>query len=341
MEGLMEALVSLFESIVGFAGQTVGILGSLLRLPAIIPFIIMIIVFVVAFKNTGTLWGTILFLFGGGLTIFIIVSFFFWPFLFKGSENNLNSCYKSAGNNPVAIEICDGIGSGFKFESNKSSSSSNGSSTSTIVIIEDPDSEEEPEEVVRTFKKDALKTLTANWNLKPSDWPSELPGQLVGPNDVPYPVKVFFSCENRGATKINEKWQMRLVWENSGVDSVTLEVNGFFAREDKGGFNADPNGSMTIGTGTWDEICPSCYTDKVVSTPTTSPTQPAATPAIGTKSPFPQTICGYWGYFFTNQGWQVVPTTDGKPDFGKPSSLAYATQDIKKRCPAQALPPTP
>lgn len=126
-------------------------------------------------------------------------------------------------------------------------------------------------QVIRTWNREALTKLSAGWNLLPGDWPSKTTGQLVSPASLPQGVKAGFVCNNCKflTGKADERWTVTLIDTKGNSDQVSMEVNGFFARDSKG-FNANPAGSESSGTGSWEVLCPSgCFTDTViVPTPT-------------------------------------------------------------------------
>lgn len=333
MESLMEALVALVKNLISLAGQGVGLLGSIIALPGIIGLAIGGFIYWLAWKQTKSILGSLLWLLFSFVIIFVISSWVFWPFLFKGSENSLTNCYETAGTNSKQIAVCNAINNGFVV-----SASAQTQSQPIITVVEPVP--ENPKQFVRKFKENALELLTQGWNLTPPDWPSELQGQLVGPKDVPQDVELNFECNNPVASLKNEKWNVTVSGVISGIGqrSVTLQTNGYFVR-DKDGFNAKP-GTTIVGTGTWDDTCPTCYVDKPVSTPTPVPTPTAVIPSI-TEVKFPQPICGYWGFKYQSGMWLVVPTTGGQADFSHATSVAKATGDINNRCPGESLPATP
>ncbi|NMA30052.1 MAG: hypothetical protein GX943_03300 [Candidatus Pacebacteria bacterium] len=334
MEALINAVLNLFKNLVILAGQGISVLGNVIALPGFIGLLIGGVFCFVAWKQTRNAVGAILWLLFAFATVFIISSYVIWPFLFKGSQNSLTNCYESAGSNSRQIAVCDSINNGFVVSASAQTQSQ------PIITVVEPPVLENPIFFNRMFKDNALELLTQGWNLNPPDWPRDIPGQLVGPKDVPQDVELNFECNNPVASLKNEKWNVTVSGVISGIGqrSVTLQTNGYFVR-DKDGFNAKP-GTTIVGTGTWDDTCPTCYVDKPVSTPTPVPTPTAVIPSI-TEVKFPQPICGYWGFKYQSGMWLVVPTTGGQADFSHATSVAKATGDITSRCPGESLPATP
>jgi len=325
IQTLWESLLQLLSNIILFIGQLFTVGGKMIALPGFLGLAIGLILFAIAYKKTEHLLGSLLLLGGAGLTVFIIVSYLLWPFLFKGSENSVTSCYKAAGTNIAAVSICDSISSGFV-----PPSTTPGEQTPVVVV---PPTDPDDQQVVRTFKANALEILILGWNLKP-------PGttNLINPADVPQGIMLSFECDNPIATRQNEVWKVTIsgIVPGLGQKSLVIETNGYFARD---GFKAKP-GTSVVGTGTWEEVCPSCYTDVVVTPPPQPTPTPAPAPAT-TQVAFPELICGYWGWLLQSGNALVVPTTGGQPDFAHAVSQAAAAADIAKRCPGETLPAPP
>lgn len=334
MESLMEALVALVKNLISLAGQGVGLLGSIIALPGIIGLAIGGFIYWLAWKQTKSVLGSLLWLLFSFVIIFVISSWVFWPFLFKGSENSLTNCYETAGTNSKQIAVCNAINNGFVV-----SASAQTQSQQTPIIVVEP-VPENPKQFVRKFRENALELLTQGWNLTPPNWPSDMQSQLVGPEDIPAGLTISFSCQNQISVLKNEIWDINIsgIVPGIGQKSLNLKANGYFAR-DKKGFDAK-NNTTIVGTGTWENACSQCYVDEEILQPTPVPTLTPAPPAV-TKVQFPQPVCGYWGYFFSGGAWLVVPTTGGQADFSHATSVAKATGDINNRCPGESLPATP
>ena len=322
IDQLWESLLQFATNVVFLAGQGFAVAGEIIAIPGFIGLAIGITLFVIAYKKTKNLIGALLLLLGSGITIYIIVSFLLWPFLFKGSANSVTSCYKAAGTNQAAIKVCDTVSRGFIPPTTP------GEQTPVVIV---PPADPDDQQVVRTFKANALEILTLGWNLKPPGASSN----LVKPANVPQGLMVFFECDNPIAARKNEIWKVTVSGNVPGLGqkTITLETNGYFARD---GFDAKP-GTSVAGTGSWEQACSSCYTDVVV----TPPPQPTPAPAPTTQVAFPELICGYWGWLFQSGNALVVPTTGGQPDFAHAVSQAAAAADIAKRCPDEALPAPP
>lgn len=332
IDQLVESLLFFLQNVVYLAGQGLMLFSKVIALPGFFSLLISALAARWAWKNTQNVVGALSLFFGSWLVIYFTASFMLFPFLFKGAANSLTSCYKAAGTNAPSLSVCDTLAQGFVWNEGSA-----GPQTTLPPIIYNHTTPEPENQVVRTFKANALEILTKNWNLSPPDWPRDIPGQLVGPADLPQGFSASFKCDNPIATLKNEKWKVTISGDVPGLGRKTLvlEANGYFAT-DKDGFNAKSDTSI-IGTGSWEDVCPECYTDVVV----TPPPQPTPTPApAAQKVPFPKLICGYWGYIFQGE-WQVVRTTGGQPDYSRPVSQASASADINKRCPGETLPAPP
>ncbi|HAP37908.1 hypothetical protein A2574_00800 [Candidatus Shapirobacteria bacterium RIFOXYD1_FULL_38_32] len=324
-EKKMDAIVQMFLDILGALLQLLSMLVTFVTgfvsVPGAIGLLVAMLVFYVAWRETKNALGAVILLVVSFLTVYIISAFVVWPFLFGGSSASLKSCYESAGSDQASLAICQGIGQ--KPASQLQSAPPVVSQPQGLAPTQAP-------QVVRQFRKDGLSILSKAWNLFPGDWPSQLAGQLVGPAQIPVGVKASLVCTNCQllTSKTDERWSLTLTdtSSGSGMVPVTLTVNGYFARESKG-FNANPSGSESVGTGSWEQICSTCYTDLIV--PTATPTPPPAViitppPAAGAVSWTPQlfapqkivgigTVCGKAVASNGQQlGW--IPCSNGQPD---------------------------
>lgn len=332
MEALVEAVLSLVKNIVFLVSQFVDILGAAIVVPGIVVLILAILIWWIAWKNTKNVLGTLIAIFAFFGATYVISAYVFFPWMYKGSDAAINSCVANATNEKQKA-LCNKLLTSDYVIAATVQTPLGG----TIIINDDPDP---VITMVREFKSDALTILVKGWNSFPPDWPRNIPGQLVGPQDVPKGLIVTFSCDNAIAGVGNERWVVTVMGDVPGIGqkSVEIEANGYFVR-DTSGFNAKP-GTSIIGTGTWEDACPTCYVDTPMPTPTPTPAPTAAPPAV-TKVEFPQPVCGYWGYYFFSDAWLVVPTTGGQADYQHATSVATATADINNRCPGESLPATP
>jgi len=313
---ILAALLQLLSMLVAFATGFISIPGA-------IGLIVAAIVFYIAWRETKNVIGALILLIVSFLVVYLLAAFVIWPFLFGGSSASLSSCYKEAGSDQAALAICQNMGQ-------KPAGSSQQSSSGPVVVVPQGSQPTVAPQVNRQFRKDALSILSKSWNLFPGDWPSELAGQLVGPAQIPVGVKVHLICTNCQlfTAKNDERWTLTLTDVGGlGMNPVALVVNGFFARESKG-FAANPSGSESVGTGSWDTLCPSCYTDVIVTPPPTATPPPAVIitppPAAGAMSWTPQlfppqkivgigTVCGKAVASNGQQlGW--IPCSNGQPD---------------------------
>ena len=336
MSTLVTALGQLFEALLKLLMLLLNFLTGMISLQGFLAIVIAAFIFYAAWRQTKNLLGAVIWLVVTFLTVYILTNFILWPFIFKGSQGSLQSCYANAGGDPNAKALCDTM-SGVK--SLPVSQSQQQSQQQQPVVVVQPTLTQVP--MVRSFQPTALSILIAQWPLRPGDWPSKMAGQLRGPADVPAGVKVVLKCVSCGASKPNEVWEMTLTDTlHQNVLKVTVRVNGYFARESKGGFNANPDGSEMFGTGSWENVCPTCYTDVVVATPTSTlpPEAPTATqppPASGlvegTQVQIDQRAsCGYTAWIVKDGVWKAVPTTGGQPDYDKLTSEETA----RKACPS-------
>lgn len=285
--------------------------------PGALGLIIAAIVFHIAWKQTKNIVGSILWLVGSFLTVYILAAFVIFPFLFEGSRASAQSCYKAAGSDAKALAMCNTMTSGIV-----PSSSSNSSQQPSQNLQPQPQGQPTPApQISREWKRDGLKILSANWNLLPGDWPSKSMGQLVGPGSLPVGVKARLFCTNCGVfiNKSEERWSLVLTESTGIMDQVNLIVNGYFAREQKSGFNANPDGSESAGTGTWEGLCTGCYVDTIIIPPA-----PKWWEVSGVQYPyhFPAVSITAAGENFDACGWasstQIIKCTDDdKPGSGR------------------------
>ena len=280
MDGIMQALGSLLSVLISVVTLLLNFLAGMLSIQGILGLLIGALVFWLAWRETKNVVGAVILLGITTLVVYIFAAYVLWPFLFQGSHASAASCYQQAGNDQKALALCATTGQGFI---PGSSTNNNSSGSSPVIVIPQAQPTQAPAQVVRQWAKDGLTRLSASWNLFPGNWPSGLAGQLVGPPNLPQGVKASFLCTNCQLLtgKGDERWSVTLTDTTGQMSPVTVMVNGYFARESKG-FNASPSGSESVGTGKWEDLCPSCYQDVVVAT---------AVPAV---PPTPIPAAGWW-----------------------------------------------
>lgn len=337
-ENLMGAVIALFESALFILTQLINILGAAIIVPGVVVLVLAALVWKVAWKHTQNVVGTIIAIFAFFAVTYVLSAFLIFPWIFKGSDAAMLSCLENASNDQQKKLCTSMLTADADYVISAQSIVDKPTVGLSTIIVEEP---EEPV-MVRIFEADALNLLTKGWNSHPPDWPRNIPGQLVGPKNVPQGLIISFQCDNTIATLKNENWVVTVMGDVPGIGKkiTTFQANGYFVR-DTSGFNAKPQTSI-IGTGNWEEACSECYVDKVVVQPTPAPqsvvvpTQPTTT-----KVPFPEVICGYWGWYNVGGQWKVVPTTGGQPDYEHASNKEAVQNDISLRCPGTVLPSTP
>lgn len=322
---LVQGVVALLESAIFVFTQLINIAGKALIVPGIVVIIVAGIIWAVAWKQTRNVVGTIVAIIAFFAVTYALAAYVIFPWVFKGSDAAIISCHESATNEQQKALCNSMLSADYTLIT-----SGNMVAQAPAIIV--PNDGANDQQVVRTFKANALEILSQNWSLKP---PGES-SSMVGPANVPQGLMMFFECDNPIAARKNEVWKVTISGNVPGLGqkTIALETNGHFARD---GFDAKP-GTSIAGTGSWEQVCPGCYTDVVV-TPAPQPT-PTPPPAA-TKVAFPAPICGYWGWIYSAAEWRVVPTTGGQPDYNHSVSKASASVDINKRCPGETLPATP